>query len=274
MTDEFDERKGGEASDATFVPTVTYGPDAAAPAAVNVLSYAQPVPGRTVAVCFCANEAEAELRSGELDAAGIPSQVVNTNVTATFGPYIGGSRIEVHVMQGDVERAAEVLKKRAAGADDELEPEQGPDGSDVLEAPPPTVDDEGEPVNLAEAAVYDNPRLMREAAVLLESARVSCWLPRLVPRGDKPAGRGRRFVVRVRDEDVGRARAVLAEAEEEARDSEEPRCPKCASWQVAPVGQFWQSVWRKFLGGRGTGAAGPQMECLQCRHRWPAGQGR
>src|SRR5688572_9612155 len=92
-----------------------------ASAAAPVLGYAAPPgPARSVTAAFCANPAEAELVAGDLAAEGIPSQVLNAH-TAVLGPYGGGSRIEVQVLEADAARAAEVMARRAADPD-ELEP--------------------------------------------------------------------------------------------------------------------------------------------------------
>jgi hypothetical protein len=233
------------------------------PYAGRVLDYAVPLAGGTVVVARCANIAEAELRGGVLEGEGIPYQVHNVN-TANMGVYTGGwTSVELHVRREDADRATEVLSRYADDAD--LEP--------VEEAPgvPPPVDETGRPIELAVAAAYDSARLMQDAATVLAAARVRFYIPTLAPRGDRPRGEGRRFVIRVAEEDLERALAVLDEAEEEAGDEDEPRCPRCRSWRVHPVsssglgraiGQMLGLV--KPLPFQGKG-----FECLACRHRGP-----
>ena len=222
-----------------------------------VLGYATPgfgVEGKTVVVARCGNSGEAEILANELDAAGIPAQVIDHN-TEVLGPYAGGADVKVVVMEADAARAAEVLRH---GTSVELEP-----ADDSIDAPPP-LDEHGQPLRLEVAARFESPRLLREAATVLASARVQAFLPTLVPRGDRSPGAGKRFLLRVREDEVERARRVLREAEEEAGDEEEARCPACRSWRVHKTGGGMLSGLARLLGGRGVEAG---FECLACGHR-------
>jgi hypothetical protein len=232
--------------------------------AVPVLSYATPqaAPGRTVTAATCANAAEAELVANELAAAGIPAQVIDQH-TEMLGPYVGGASVKVVVLEADAARAAEVLRHSTS---DELEPAEEPADA------PPLLDEDGGPLRPEEAARFDSPRLLRDAATTLAAARIRAFLPTLVPRGDRPPGVGKRFILRVREEDLDRARKVLAEAEEEAADEGEPRCPKCRSWRVYKIGAgFWKGLRAVFgLGCKQDRVEG--FECLACGHRGPSAE--
>ncbi|HSZ57034.1 MAG TPA: hypothetical protein VK797_15310, partial [Tepidisphaeraceae bacterium] len=157
--------------------------------------------------------------------------------------------------EGDAAVADELLS-RLKIEPGELEPAEQGDAN----APIPGSNGEG---LLVAAAVYEDPRKLYDAAGLLGAAHVECFLPVLVPRGDRPKGTGARFVIRVREADLERARQVLA-ADRERED--EPRCPKCGSWQTYLLPAPWPGLWN-FLTGRATVDA-RQVECLRCHHRW------
>lgn len=258
-------------NDNTDIPAE--GPDTPQPPAV--LHYAVPGQdggiGHGVTVAECANEAEAELVAGELAAEGIPSEVVNQIVTATIGLYLGGSQIRVRVAAGDVERAAQVLRRRAA-EDEELEPVDdlaAPDGV----APPAALDEQGRPIRLAAAGAFETLRLMNEAGTVLAASRIRIFPPTLVPRGNRPKGQGPRFVLRVPEEDADRARSILEDAAAEAGEDDDPRCPECNSWRVFKAGGLLADLGRLF--GIGTGRPRPRpgdLECLACRHVGPKEQ--
>jgi hypothetical protein len=225
-----------------------------------VLSYATPgaTLGRMVTVARCANGAEAELYAGALADAGIPAHVLNRNTNA-LGAYVGAADVEVQVLESDAGRARDLLN--AVQNPDELEP------ADEADDPPPA-DDEGRPLALAVVAAYDHAGAMRDAATILAAANVRAYTPRLVPRGDRPPGQGKRFVLRVQEDDADRARSVLeAAAEEDAAEGgaeDEPRCPKCRSWRVYPIGGgVLQAIGKLF----GRPAVPEGFECLACGHR-------
>src|SRR4051794_6263402 len=230
------------------------------PLARPVLSYATPHEslGGMAVVARCANAAEAELYANVLDEAGIPSHVLNQNTNALGAPYSGWSEVEVQVRDTDVARAKEILS--AAQNPDELEPADDP------AAAPATLDDEGRPTEWAVVAAFDHAGAMRDAATTLASANLRVFTPRLVPRGDRPPGEGKRFVLRVLEEDVDRARRVLeAAAENDADgDADDPRCPKCRSWRVYPIGGGVLQAIGKLFGRPGVPEG---FECLACGHR-------
>jgi hypothetical protein len=226
-----------------------------------VLSYATPGEsfGGMVTVARCANAAEAELYAGVLDEAGIRGHVLNQHTNALGAPYAGWSDVEVQVLGSDAPRAREILN--AAQNPDELELAE-----DADEHPP--VDDEGRPLALAVVAAFEHAGAMRDAATILASTNIRAYTPRLVPRGDRPPGEGKRFVLRVDEDDADRARSVLeAAAAEDAGEGgadDEPRCPKCRSWRVYPTGGgVLQAVGKLF----GRPAVPEGFECLACGHR-------
>jgi len=233
------------------VPVLPYA-EPASDESSQVLSYAVPGSNREVTIARVAGGAEAEMISGQLAAAGIPSQVINRNVEA-LGPYAAGSSVKVIVMADDAERAKEVLR-------DEVEPGEGP------EAP---LDDAGQPVELAVVASFDEPRLLRQASATLAAARVKPFLPTLVPRSQAAPGSpcdGKRFVLRVRAEDLDRAQALLDEPDQDDDGEPEPRCPKCHAWRVHKNTSVMEEIGRFFGFGKDRPS---EYECLKCRYRGP-----
>jgi hypothetical protein len=216
---------------------------------VPVLSYAPPGSNREVTIARVAGSAEAEMIAGQLAAAGIPSQITDRNVEV-LGPYAAGASVKVIVMADDAERAREVLR-------DEVEPAGEPD------AP---LDSSGRPVELAVAASFDDPRLLRQAAATLAAARVTPFLPPLVPRSGGTAGDGNRFVLRVRADELARALALIEDQDEDADGEAEPRCPRCHAWRVHKNTSIMEELGRFFGFGRGRQS---EYECLKCRYRGP-----
>lgn len=212
-----------------------------------VLSYAAAASTREVTIARVAGGAEAEMIAGQLAAAGIPSQVADRNVEV-LGPYAPGGSVKVIVMADDADRAREVLR-------DEVEP-----GGD----PEPLLDDAGQPVELAEVAAFDEPRLLRQAAATLAAARVKPYLPTLVPRSESAPGEGKRFLLRVRIDELERARNLLEEPDEDDDGEPEPRCPKCHAWRVHKNTSVMEEIGRFFGFGRGRKS---EYECLKCRYR-------
>ena len=246
---------GAAAGDAR--PVIPYGRP--------MLHYAKPEAGGTVVVARCANSAEAEIRGSVLEGEGIPYQVHNEAVMSTLSLHAGGwTSVELHVRKEDAERAAAVLARYADGTD--LEPVDDPP-----DAPAP-VDEAGRPVGLAVAAAYVSARQMRDAATVLAAARVRFYLPTLAPRGERPRGAGARFVVRVADEDLERAQSVLEDAEEEAGEEDDPRCPRCQAWRVHPVhaGGILRGIGRVLGLSKPLPFEGAGFECLACHHVGPA----
>jgi hypothetical protein len=240
------------------------------PAPAPVLGYHVPRSGKLVSVASCGDAAEAQMVASALAAAGIPSAVVNEHTNA-LGGYVGRTWVEVHVGVEDRDRAAALVSEIRSG--DAFVPEDDPpDGSADIAA-----DADGTRVPLAVAATFETARDMYDAAAVLGAARIPTYLPNLLPRGPRPGGaqaeaQGRppAFKVRVTEDDLPRARALLEEAEE---DEDEPRCPRCGSWRVHREGGSFL-YWLKdlFVGGRADGVRA--LECLACGHRFPWGSPR
>jgi hypothetical protein len=103
---------------------------------------------------------------------------------------------------------------------------------------------------------------MRDVQTVLLSQHIKSYPPELVARGDRPAGHGKRFVLRVRKEDLPRAKKVLAEA---AAEDDDPRCPRCQSWQAR---QISPRLWAKFAMMIHLIPRQPEvMECKMCGRR-------
>lgn len=222
---------------------------------VHELSYAGPTtgPGRTVTVGRYANSMEAAMHVSRLESEGITCITANSNVSNLGIPYSGFTTVDVQVDSVDAARALEILQTNP----DELEPAEG---SDV----PAALDENGQPLTLVEAGRYESVQQLRSAETVLASSRVRTFAPILVNRGSRPRGTGRRFVLRVAEDDLERAQSLLKKAEADDADDDDPRCPECDPWRVYPVGAFWQSLGAMF------GLARPpqkQIECLACRHR-------
>jgi hypothetical protein len=225
-----------------------------------ILSYQRNAFSPLVTVRTFYNAMDAQLYANELDAAGIQCTLANQN-TNTLGPYAAFSQVELQVRQEDVGEARELLSQLDVKSTD-VEPEQD------VEASAPLPDPSGQGM-LVTAAAFDNPGAMFDAAAALGAAHLECFLPVLVPRGERPPGTGNRFAVRVGEADLDRAKELLARDPEQAGDEDdEPRCPKCGSWRTYPV----PGVGGGFIGfllGREPQPSG-QVECLRCHHRWVA----
>jgi hypothetical protein len=203
------------------------------------------------------NEFEAQLAANELEGQGIRWQIFNAARGALSGMYAGLVTIDLQVMNDDLERARAVLASRAAGKDDDLEPAEREDPEQPLEI----ADEEGVTAVWRTAAVFESPRALHEAAMVLESAHLSVLLPRLVPRGEAPAGEGPRFVLRVQSDDVDRARGLLRRASEESED-DELRCPQCGAYSVHEHTYALSNFLGIFTGQRKP----RQCECLKCHY--------
>lgn len=225
-----------------------------------VLPYQRQPTAPAVTVRKFYDAVEAQLYANVLEAAGIEYSLLNMN-TNTLGAYSAFSQVELQVRDEDAAEARAVLDGlQLDPVDVEPEADPGPEAS----IPDPAGDGE-----LVPAAAYATPRELYDAAGALGGARIECFLPVLVPRGDRPKGAGNRFVVRVRAGDVSRAREVLAgEAAPEGRDDDEPRCPSCGSWRTYAVPSPWPGL-ANFLLGRAPEQP-RQTECLRCHHRWAA----
>lgn len=222
-----------------------------------VLPYQPSLPTSAVTIRQFRQIYEAQLFANELATHGIDYYVMNQNTNDVMGTYVGFTFVELQVREQDVERATAVL------ANLELNP---------LEVEPAEATDPDQPLPnpagngmLVSAAAFDNPRSLFDAAATLGAARIESFLPTLVARGNRPAGVGKRFILRVMQDDVEQAKGLLDQAAEEESKDDEPRCPQCGSFRVMPLPQVRARL-INFLLGRQT----PQiMECLRCQQRWP-----
>ena len=221
-----------------------------------ILAYQRNAFSPLVTVRTFYNALDAQLFANELDAAGIRCTLTNQN-TNTLGPYAMFSQVELQVRQEDVEEARQLLSQFDASSTD-VEPEHDIDPS----APVPDPAGEGD---LVCAAMFENPAAMFDAAAAMGAAHVECFLPVLVPRGNRPPGNGKRFVVRVREADIERAREVLASNPREG-DEDEPRCPKCGSWRTYALPSAKKGLLGLLFGAEPEESG--ELECLRCHHRW------
>jgi hypothetical protein len=213
-----------------------------------------PIPPGWVKVVTYGSATEAELYSGILAAQGINSQVFGANTNAVDWFWQGFNDVDLLVQEGEVEQAKDLLSK-APG--DGLEPAEEPKGA------PPAADEAGN--SLLPVGAFENIRRMRDAQAVLASARIDAYGPRLVLRGDRAAGVGKRFILRVAEKDLESARSVLAEEADEDRD--EPRCPKCGSWSVIPRNVVLGGL-AKMMGLNELA----QFECSSCNYRGGAAE--
>jgi hypothetical protein len=220
-----------------------------------VLPYQTPGSGAAKKLRTFHDQLEAQLYANELAAHGIQYFLANGNVVSLGLPYSGFSQIELQVRAEDLDRAKAVLADFQANPM-EVEP------ADPVDPQQPIADPDGNG-SLLTAAAFENPGALFDAAASLGAARIECFVPALVDRRVRPAGVGKRFALRVREEDLDRATQVLASADED--DDGEPRCPKCGSYRVTPV-EPWSETLRFLLGMRRKSE--PKMECLRCKHQW------
>ncbi|HET6246941.1 MAG TPA: DUF2007 domain-containing protein [Tepidisphaeraceae bacterium] len=222
---------------------------------IPILSYQSTAlrSGKAVTVGEYPDSVYASIDSARLSEEGINNHVLNANVNGLGIPYSGFTSVELQVHETDAERAREILHT----AEDDVEPD--PSTPDA-----PVLDEDGQPMQLAVVAAFETARAMREAITLLASARIRAIPPKLVRRGDSPPGTGRRFLLRVEEDDLERAEATLKQAESEGGDDDEPRCPKCNSWRIYPVGRGMKMVLAFFGIGKWPAA---QTECLACHYR-------
>jgi hypothetical protein len=214
--------------------------------------------GDLVTIGHYFNNTQAAVELSALEAAGIPCVLQNQNVGG-LGWYSVAVPVELQVRRGDVTRAGEVLK---AAISEDLEPADEDPSKETADPESP---------HTVVIAAFETVRAMRDAAVLLESARVPALLPNLVPRGDRPIGQGKRFILRVAEENAERAEQVLRQAaedeDEEDGDNDEPRCPKCGSWRTFPVPTFLRTILYAFRMGEKPGR--DEVDCLACKYRGP-----
>jgi hypothetical protein len=232
-------------------------------AAPPVLGYQAPRSSKTARVATCADAGEGQVLVGELAGYGIPAAIINEH-TSALGPWGGNAVVKVEVPLEDADRAAEIVNRLRSG--DDLEPEDEPPEGRV-DAP---TDEHGQPQPLAVVAEYDTAREMYDCAATLGSARVAPFMPNVVRRPEGAAPSRRKFVVRVPEEDLERARRVLADAKAESEDDDDPRCPACGSWHVGRrVEGLFATVARWLVGGRDGEPDPPgQWQCYRCRAKF------
>jgi len=196
---------------------------------------------------------DAELCHAILGAAGIESQVFGANTNYLTWFWQGFADVDLIVREADLQKAKEILAQPDYR---ELEPMEEPAGE--------LKDEKGR--RLEVVAAFDNAVDLRDARTVLDSARIRAYAPRLVLRGDRPAGTGDRFVLRVAENDVEKAQALLDQEAED--DADQPRCPKCGSWRARPVKNFVGEI----AGAFGLGGKPREMECGACKYRGEAGE--
>jgi hypothetical protein len=193
---------------------------------------------------------QAELNAAILAGEGIPTQVFGANTNAVNWLWQAFNDVELMVPEADAQRAKEILDRSWSN---EVEPAEEP-----ADAPPPA-DQQGR--LLVSVAAFDNPADLRDAQTVLASQNIVSFGPRLVLRGDRPAGVGKRFILRVDEDDLDAARTLLAEEAQESSD--QPRCPRCRSWRVT---RRWNLLMAVGLGGSG------EFECDACHYRGAAAE--
>jgi len=199
---------------------------------------------------------EAQLYANELADHDIEYSIVNQNAATTLGWYSGFAQVELQVHAEDAPEARQLLARLNVNSSD-VEP------ADNADPQAPIPDPQGDGM-LVTAAAYDDPGALYDAAATLGAAYIESFLPVLVPRGDRPRGSGNRFVIRVRQPDLERAREALRQ-EPRALD-DEPRCPACGSWQTFELPAPWPGIWNFLLGRKLNNER--RLECLRCHHRW------
>ena len=228
-----------------------------------VLPYQGFAASGAVTVRSCYDAFEAQLYGNQLAAHGIDYCLLNQNANV-MGPYLGLTQVELQVRREDAPLANKILT--ALQIDPLLiEPEE------YFDPAVPMRDLEGDGW-LMTAAAFESAREMYDAAAVIGSAQIECFLPALVPRGDRPPGKGRRFALRVRAADLARARELILEAAADAERDDEPRCPKCGSWRVHELPPPWRGFGHFLLSSlfAVVGSGGPRtFECLRCHHQWP-----
>jgi hypothetical protein len=195
-----------------------------------------------------------------LEAEGIESHVFNENTQALGMHFSGFTQAQIHVPSRDATRAAAIVRQLIDDPD-AVEPA---DEDPLL---PPTRGEDG--AELVVVGRYDHPRSLQEAAAVLGSARINPYLPRLLARGERPVGTGDRFLLRAEADDADRARSLLEdareEAEEDARERNLVRCPKCNRLTGERIPRLWQ-VMVALVTLRAFPK--PEAHCGPCRHRW------
>ena len=164
---------------------------------------------------------------------------------------------ELKVTARQAERAREILR----AATEDLEPGEQPGDA------APILDERGQAIPTMIAAAFESVRDLRDSMTSLAAEGIAYFPPTLVPRGAKPPGTGKRFVIRVHESDLQRAQNCLAQAAEDGDDT--PRCPVCKRRQVVPVTQLSASL----LSLLGLCKRPEKLRgCAICHHRGPAAE--
>jgi hypothetical protein len=196
---------------------------------------------------------DAELSAAILAAQGIESEVFGANTNNVDWFWQMFNDVDLIVRIEDAPKAREILANPNLR---DLEPVAEPAGE--------LTDEKGR--RLVQVAAYDNAIDLRDAKTVLDSAGMTVFVPRLVLRGDRPAGVGNRFIVRVAEDDVEKATRLLEQEADD--DKDQPRCPQCGSWRVRPVKGFIGEI----AGAFGLGKGPTEMVCGACKYRGEAGE--
>jgi hypothetical protein len=201
---------------------------------------------------------EANLAANELAANDIRWQLFNDDSKSVLSAYGAFIQIRLCVLSDDEARAKQILARHVATETGDLEPAEQENPDQPLEI----ADEDGDRATWSTAAVFESARALHEAAMVLESAHLSVLLPRLVPRGEAPAGEGPRFVLRVQADDVGRAKSLLQHAAEETAE-EEFRCPQCGAYSIHEASHGVANLFLSLVGK----AKPDECECMKCHYK-------
>jgi len=224
--------------------------------AVNEIQHETPAtamaapPDGWVKLALYGTAMEAEFHAAILGNEGIATKILGANLNTVDWFWERFNRVEMFVPRADVQRAIQIL---ANAPHDELEPVAGGEND------PPPADKDGKP--LVRLAAYETLSELRDAQTTLGSARISTLAPPLAPRGDKPPGKGKRFILWVAENDLQSAKSVLAD--EAAEDNDQPRCPQCGSWRVHEISGLLSSLAQL----AGYDSRPQEAECAACRFR-------
>ncbi len=217
--------------------------------------------------CFY-SEIEAQLLANELDAHSIRSQIMNGNAKNVFSLYGSMVKVELQVPSDQLEQAKLILSEHLRPENkDLLEPAEPDDALQTRTAQ----DADGQAVQLLAVASYESARAMQEAALVLETARIEPYLPQLISRSDAPAGVGPRFVLRVAENDLSRARQALSPesaGDDEDELGDDPQCPRCGAWNIYEIKHEISNMILSLVGK----SKPEQCECLKCHYMGDRGE--
>lgn len=160
-------------------------------------------------------ETRASIFATALIAEGISPKVIGGDFG---GMYLSFHEVSLYVRANDFEQAQVVLARTSLDA---LEPVAG-----LADATPS--DTAGIP--LAPIGAYESIHSLLDAQAILASKNIKSFLPKLEPRGGRPIGVGKRFILRVEQRDFDAAKSLLADQADEDRDK--LRCLRCRSFRV------------------------------------------